>query len=497
MFEAGKDKYFLFLFLIVAGIFAVMAVAFNIARGCFFIGGDSAQYIILAESLAHGHGLRMLNYPGNPVSNLAPLLSVILSPVIFFFGRSLEAMYLVITVFAALSLAAVYKLFRLSIDKISVFWIVALLATSSLFLSCAMNILTDIIFFPLVVLALYFLKLYTDDTKTVTRRGIGCAVFLVLSFLCRYIGAVVFFTAAAAIFFGGRDRRAAAKKVLFLLIFFLPILLLTMFFAGRGAGSFSASVGEQILSLDGYGFHSGTILAHPEFFFARCLDNIVFYLKTGAKLCFSPFAMKTGIIFIDSLFILFALCVAGYGLRRDLTAKNMAPVVFCGVYIFFLIIWPFHEDGRYFLPLAGYLLFYFVSFLRARKIVFANLLLTMIVICNMLFISANYLVSPQSDKVVENFISVNEWMRTGVRSGAIVMSRKPAMTSFYSGHQAVLFPFSGGPDQVWQAVRRNNVKYLVFDQGSNMARYAALIDRYRVKLKFLYAVDATAAFEAL
>ena len=496
MFGADKQKYFLLLFWGAALIFVVMAVALNIARGHFIVGSDSAQYIIIAESLAHGQGLKMLNYPGEPVSNLAPLLSVIMAPVIFFFGRLLEGMYTIVAVSAAFSLAAVYKLFRLESDRASALWVVVLLATSSLFLSCSISILTDIVFFPLVVFALYFLKLYIGDSgKTATRNGIACAVFLVLSFLCRYIGVTAFLTAIVTIFFCCRDRNAAVKKALFLSAFFLPVLLSVIFLSGPGAGHFSVSFSEQILSRDGYGFHSGLVLAHPEFFLVRCWDNIVFYLAAGAKLCFSPFAAQSNVMFIGYFFMIIVLYVIGYGLRRDLAAKNIAAPVFFCAYIFFLIIWPFHEEGRYLLPLAGYLLFYFVSFLRERKIFYAGLLLTIIAACNMLFIALNYLAPVQTDKVAENFISVNERLRTLAPDDGIVMSRKPAMTFFYSGHKSVPFPFFGWPGEAWRMVRQNGVKYIVFDQGSNMVRYAALIDAYRDDLKYLYGTDATAVFK--
>ncbi len=36
------------------------------------LGGDSAQYIILAEGISSGRGLHMVNYPGEPPSFYYP-----------------------------------------------------------------------------------------------------------------------------------------------------------------------------------------------------------------------------------------------------------------------------------------------------------------------------------------------------------------------------------------------------------------------------------------
>ena len=46
-------------------------LAFIFIRDEFFdFGGDSAQYIIIAESVVSGLGFKLINYPGAPISFL-------------------------------------------------------------------------------------------------------------------------------------------------------------------------------------------------------------------------------------------------------------------------------------------------------------------------------------------------------------------------------------------------------------------------------------------
>jgi len=490
-------KYLLTFIRLLCAAVIILMVALNIFRDKSVINGDSAQYIIIAESLAHGHGLRMLNYPGEPLSNLAPLLSVILAPVIYFFGRLLWLMHMIVAIFSVVSLVAFYKLFRLSAERIYCFWAVTLLASSRLFLSCSSNILTDIVFFALGGLTFYFLTRYiAGGSKAISKDGILVITFLALSFLCRYIGAVIFLTAVVAIIFSGIEKKIAARKILFLSIFFLPVVALVALAGGTSNSHFTASVTEQIFSVSGYGFSSGTIFSHPGLFWARCWNNIIVYLKIASEFCFSSYAIKSGIGIVNYFCVISVLIITAIGVRRDVMEKRWVGVSFITIYFFFLVIWPFYEDGRYFLPLAGYILIYFINFVYKEKTLFVNIFLTAVILSNFLFI-VNYFGPDSASPVVDNFISINQWMRGNLDAKRLVMSRKPTMTYFYSGQKSIPFPFVSDPAQVWKVIRDNGVKYIIFDQGSAMDVYARVIRDYGNKLKFLHAVDATAVFEVI
>jgi len=52
----------------------------------YYIGTymDDANYIILAESIAKGHGYRQINYPTAPETRYPPVLPLVLAPLVTF-----------------------------------------------------------------------------------------------------------------------------------------------------------------------------------------------------------------------------------------------------------------------------------------------------------------------------------------------------------------------------------------------------------------------------
>lgn len=60
-----KYKKGLVKWIVLSLIFWVFAIA-NISKEFLDLGGDSAQYIILAESVSNGTGYRAVNSPGEP-----------------------------------------------------------------------------------------------------------------------------------------------------------------------------------------------------------------------------------------------------------------------------------------------------------------------------------------------------------------------------------------------------------------------------------------------
>jgi len=71
---------------------------------------DSAYYIILAEGLSRFQGLRALCYPGHPLSKYcAPLFPLMLSPILYFFGRNFVLMHGLVLLFSLLTLFFTYK----------------------------------------------------------------------------------------------------------------------------------------------------------------------------------------------------------------------------------------------------------------------------------------------------------------------------------------------------------------------------------------------------
>ena len=87
------------------------------------------------------------------------------------------------------------------------------------------------------------------------------------------------------------------------------------------------------------------------------------------------------------------------------------------------------------------------------------------------------------EPLARDYFAAAVWLGEHARPGAIVVSRKPQFTYWFSGLQSVLYPY-GGPDVVEAAVRESGGDYLIFDRLGLSAEYylrpylLAYIDRW-------------------
>ncbi len=148
-------------------------VILNIPHRFLDLGGDSAQYIILAESIAQGKGYKAINYPGEPFFyHYPPVFPLLLSPIVYFFGRNFYLMHILIALLGFLSLLFLYKLFKIYIDKRIAFFTVFLLSTNYIFIIYSGNfILSEIPYVFFSCLALLFAVRYLVKDSWINRVG--------------------------------------------------------------------------------------------------------------------------------------------------------------------------------------------------------------------------------------------------------------------------------------------------------------------------------------
>lgn len=470
------------------------------------LGGDSAQYIILAESLSQGKGLRMVNYPGEPLSTFAPLISLLLSHIVFFFGRNFWLMHSLILLFSYLTLVVFYNLFKQIAPKTLARLTVIFLSANMLFWSYSLRILTEIPFLCLSGITFYFLVKYNNTKNTFNRDGFLAILTLATAYFCRYIGALIFLLGLLYLFLekpAGTQNKTQFKKALFLSAVFLSVYTLWALRNANIQHPYSYQLNKQFFAVNGYLPHLGTI--GPKELLARFLLGIDFYAQTAVNLLFPYFMhnLKSALLH-NGLLVLAGIAIT-IGIWVKAEEKKYIFSLYSFIYLIIACLWPYREDGRYILPIVPFVLFYFLSGLKAifnflpKK--FGGYSFLGLSFCLLAFNIFSLPKEKLSYKTLhqpyKNFISLHNWIKNNLPSNGLIISRKPTLTFFYTNHQSACYPFSFNPDELWQEAIKNNARYIIFDEFSKESFYYLLpfILKYENRLIFLCRAGKSGLFE--
>ena len=160
---------------------------------------------------------------------------------------------------------------------------------------------------------------------------------------------------------------------------------------------------------------------------------------------------------------------------------------------------------RYIIAILPFILFYFfvglknVLYIISKKyyqfvfyILVAAILISHIFTLPLLRpIRKDYLNAP-----FKNFISLHGWIKENLSKEGIIASRKPTITYFYTNHKSIVYPYTLNPEEIWNEILKDNVKYIVVDEFSPQTYYYLLpfIRKYRSRLKLLHRVGNTGVF---
>lgn len=478
-------------------------------QGIFYdFGGDSAQYIILGESLSQGKGLRMLNYPGEPLSTyFPPVFPILLWPILYFLGRNFYVLHLFVALLGYASLFFLYRFFLRYSDKRTANLTVALFATNWVFIIyCAKYILSDIAYLFFSSLTLVIASWYIEKTTSLGRMLL-LLIALLASYFTRTIGISLFFAVPIALL-AKRDKAGLKGMVLIGAVCVAASLAWHWIAA---AGKSMQSHASFFFAVDPYAPYKGSILTHPEY--------LIFRFSEGATRFFSILADGTFFLFFKkSLFFSDLLCAVMLifmllGLWSLLRKYPSCPLHYYFVcYLLIIILWrhnEFIEAARYILPIMPFVLFYFLAgftmavkfFSKRAAPYFINTCACALFIGNLLSVSviaANYPATLDAlDAPSKRFIAVHQWIEKNLPSDGVILSRKPSITYFYTNHKAVLYPYTPNPDEIWQEAQKYKVSYIVVDEFSReTAKYLLpFLDKYRDSLILKYRTGNTSLLE--
>jgi len=167
------------------------------------------------------------------------------------------------------------------------------------------------------------------------------------------------------------------------------------------------------------------------------------------------------------------------------------------------LIWPFREDGRYFLPLVPLTVFYFLvafdkflQLFKKSKHLFCETIIILIIL-NLVSLPVKKQSFQMLPYYFRNFISINRWTAKNIPPTGVIFSRKPTVTYFYTNHKSIVYPFTLNSDKIWQEAKNNNVKYIIVDGFSRETHHylGPFLYKYKAKLKLLHRIGNTGVFE--
>mgnify|MGYP000105983660 CR=1 FL=1 len=476
------------------------AVILKIPHQFLDLGGDSAQYIILAESIVEGKGYKAINYPGDPFFHYyPPVFSLLLSPIIYFWGRNFYLMHILVAFLGYLSLFFLYSIFKKYIYEKRAFLVTILFAINWLFvLYCSKYILSEIPYLFFSVLTIFFVNKYSERSSFLDRTGWFVLLGLILCYFTRYIGISLFLSTLIALLFS----RQKLKKTVFIFSGFMFFFILWQVIIYILNSSFSVSHYKQFILLDPYRPFLGNVLFNVKFIILRFIEGVNYYYKILGKLFF--FIGKKSLLG-DFLFLLSFIIVLFGILYTFLRDKGCLLCYYFLIYFLMIVLWPFKEGERFVLPILPFAYFYFITGIK-KILSFLSLkvfwgcfygIILFLIISN---VASLFLINTASKDLppsFQHFISCNVWARRNLPSEGVIFSRKPTITYFYTNHKSMVYPFTINPDEIWREIKNNNIKYIIVDEFSRETYYYFLpfLYKYHNKLKLLYRIKNTGIFE--
>ncbi|MFH0992171.1 MAG: hypothetical protein V1799_19395 [bacterium] len=332
---------------------------------------DSARYLIWAESLSSGQGFvdSTLPYPVSYVIH-APLYSMLLSPVAFFFPLNIEAAKFLNILLTAVLMIAFWRLVEEKSTKTVANAAMAVLVLNPLTILYASQPLSDISF--ALVCVLLFLTVERITAWKEYQRLLAVAMILLLAsaVLLREIGITLF--AAVILFYLLRKEYKRA-----MLIAIVPLILYGLWYVRNEmiiAQLENPPLRNSVLFLSHF-FSSNQDSIVSEFI-ARIENNGWVYLSSIARLVFSPeygetsrsvvrmsespLSLAAAIVrYVNPLLIVISFGLAGYGIVKTYTRfiLHNLLVLFLLFYTTIILLYPI-IDTRFLYPFLILLIYF-------------------------------------------------------------------------------------------------------------------------------------------
>ncbi|MDP8253402.1 MAG: glycosyltransferase family 39 protein [Candidatus Kaelpia aquatica] len=472
----------------------------NISSEFLELGGDSAQYLILAKSISSGYGHCALNLPGEPFfDHYPPVFSTLLSFIIAIFGLNYQAIYIFIAALGYVSLILIYCLMRNYLDRRSSLWVTLLTASNLFFfVYITKHILTEALYLFLSLLSfLLILKYFNSYDKKRYSVLILSFILIILSYFTRYIGISLFLAVILFFIKIKRDYRAALSLSVLFSIFFL-----IWRFIPWSLDINRSYIAGQFWLIDPYRPFLGSIFTDPGTLILRIIEGVNIYRRDIAVVIIPlmglmNYSILKFILLPITLFVLFGLYLSFKD--RERPVFNYYFIIYMSI----LIVWPYRETHRFLMPIIPFLYYYFIKGI-IRALIFIKIKHTYSILAVVLLINiiGNFFIIPDLTKISkaeEEFISLHGWINDNIVDDKIILSRKPTVSFLLTEHKSLIFPYSKDPNDIWDRVVEEEIGYIVVDNFSAQTRMylGPFLYRFKDKLNLIYTEGESGVFEVL
>jgi hypothetical protein len=423
-----------------------------------FVGGDNAEYMILAESIDTGQGYRDIHIPGAPRHGQYPPVYPTVLAIAGALGGGLMTFKFLSVAFTSASLVFLFLLARRRLAVEGALAVVAPFAVSPVLLYYSHWVLSEALFVLLTLIALWASQRLFDSWRWLALS----MAFALLAYLTRSAGLPLVLALLAVFAWKRRWRELAAAGGVAL------IVVAAWWAWGRLAAGESAHVySSNFLLLDPYDPELGMI--GPGGLLARVVYNIRLYaidILPESLVGLAPDIVTMMMAFIAAL-VLIALAMVAWvrGIRKPQVLE-----LFVFFYLALIVLWPeAWTDRRFLLPVlpAVFLLGaaglkWCLEFLREASRpwslpVFGAILVVLTV--PGLVVSIGYSqrcmrIYRQGDELAcypepwRAFAETAYWVRDNTPEDAIVVGRKPRLFYIFSGRRGYVYPFTTSDDEM-------------------------------------------------
>ncbi|MEQ8764688.1 MAG: glycosyltransferase family 39 protein [Planctomycetota bacterium] len=473
------------------------------------LGGDSAEYVLLARSLAGGHGYRDLYLPGAPAHTQYPFgWPLLLAPLQWLPGDGFLAAHLLTLALFGFALWLTFVWIRGELGAGAAWAAVALLGFSPALLEASGQLRSELPALVFGLLTLCALQRYAQADSWKHRSGLLAALFAAAAVLIRTASAP-FAVGGALYLLAGRAqgsrtqaelsrppiRARLVKAGFFLVLAGLPVL--GWMIRNRLLGGTGSSYFDQLLLAELYTHDAGQLDASG--LLQRITENVAQYWQLSGWLILSP-AVKLapwGLYWLGVPAILAAIgFVVRFWYRRG-PAEWILPL-----YLLVILAWPW-TGVRFLVPVAPLIVFYAIAGtqwaiapLFRRQASLRRFGLPAIAILASIgnasecwpYVSSRVTPAPYiNDRIEIDFSGFSEqvlwrqqrlteaahaawgrYLTLGVDAqrsgGGTVLCRKPRLTALLCGIGTTGIPLEPDPDRFLEEAQRQGVRFVLVDE---------------------------------
>ncbi len=427
--------------------------------------GDSAEYVLLAESLAAGKGFSNLHYPGGPPhTDYPPGFPALLVPILWIFGRSYAALKLVGIAASLGTLALLPALLRPRVGPALALLAAAALALSPHFLLSAHSIQPEPVF---ALLALAAVTTACRETPRPVAVGLLCAG----AWYLRKVGILLFPAIAAAWLLDGVRARALGPAFRRALLFgaagLLPVALwmLREHLTGRSIDHSTHITAAVTAAASAAPAVASPALHAPSGAIEWLHRHLTVYPLMLAQILLPAGAQG----FLELPWLAWPpLAAVGLGLLRAVRLRATPLTAFVLAYAALFMVWPFLTQ-RFWVPLAPFLLACLAFALGAVKDRRLGAAMMGVVALSAVPATLPFAESIRrgEDRVpvyAVDYVRLLERLTPVVPRDAAIMAPEPRLMTLLTGHRGVWPGYPPDrPDRAIPSMLGAKVHFLIWD----------------------------------